>query len=484
MRLTGSQDGCETALVGKGEPGAAFSAVLINPYELGRQPFALAEAAAWLKQEGVTVYCLDLSLQKLDPAVLSEARLVYIYLGMHTATRIALAALPRIRAMAPIAHFCAYGLYAPMNHKLLRDYGINTVLGGECEPEMAMLAHRLMMNKQVEGSIAVSIDKIRFLTPDRSGLPPLKRYAHLRLPDGTTRVTGFVDTSRGCKHLCRHCPVVPVYQGRFRIVPLDVVVADIRQQMAAGAEHLSFGDPDFLNGPTHALKVVRALHEKFPSVTYDATIKVEHILRHADLLPELQRTGCLFIISAVEAVDDQILNYLDKGHNSGDFNRAESLLREANIAMVPTFVAFTPWTTLEGYIKLLRRLVELQLVENVPPIQLSIRLLIPEGSHLLKVSGFRDLIEDFDPVFLGYPWKHRDPRVDALQHNVQTWVEAAEGRNLSRRIIFERIWWMAHQAINKESPELPAGVIGEAVPHLSEPWYCCAEPTDEQLLSF
>ena len=41
-----------------------FKVVLINPYELGRQPFALAEPAAWLKREGFAVACIDLSLQK------------------------------------------------------------------------------------------------------------------------------------------------------------------------------------------------------------------------------------------------------------------------------------------------------------------------------------------------------------------------------------------------------------------------------------
>src|SRR3990172_5485969 len=107
---------------------ARFEVVLINPYELGRQPFALAEAAAWLKQDGFEVRCIDLSLQKLDPALLSGAQLVALYVGMHTATRIAVEALPRIRALAPRAHLCVYGLYAPMNQELLRSLGVGTVL--------------------------------------------------------------------------------------------------------------------------------------------------------------------------------------------------------------------------------------------------------------------------------------------------------------------------------------------------------------------
>ena len=48
--------------------------------------------------------------------------------------------------------------------------------------------------------------------------PYLIRYASLQLPDGTRRVAGSTEATRGCKHRCRHCPIVPVYNGVFRIV--------------------------------------------------------------------------------------------------------------------------------------------------------------------------------------------------------------------------------------------------------------------------
>ena len=462
-----------------------FKAVLINPYELGRQPFALAEPAAWLKTAGFQVACIDLSLQELEPRSLAGASLVALYVGMHTATRIAVEAIPRIKALAPGAHLCVYGLYAPMNEMLLRELGVGTVLGGEFEPGLLSLAERLRSTRpdETQSEPLVNLSRIEFLTPDRTGLPPLSRYAHLQLPDGGSRVVGFAEGSRGCKHLCRHCPVVPVYQGKFRIVPVDVVMADIRGQVAMGAAHVSFGDPDFFNGPTHALKLVTALHAEFPGVTFDAVIKVQHLINHADLLADLKRCGCLIITAAVEAVDDRILEYLDKNHTAADFGRAVALLRQAGIAFAPTFVAFTPWTTLDGYVELLQRLIDLELVESVPPIQLCIRLLVPQGSYLLKLPGFRDLIQDFDAKILGYPWRHRDPRVDALQRQVQAFVASAEGAEHSRREVFERIWTMAHEAAGRPAPELTEN-LGSPIPRLSEPWYCCAEPTEQQLQSF
>ncbi len=458
-----------------------MNVILINPYELGRQPFGLAEPAAWLKRAGFSVGCVDLSLEKLDPDRLREAKLICLYVAMHTATRIALEAIPRIREWAPRAHLCAYGLYAPVNEHLFRTLGVDTVLGGEVEPRLLALAERLRAGKgSPQTEPVISLDKIPFITPDRSGLPSLERYAKLLLPDGGSRTVGFAEASRGCKHLCRHCPVVPVYQGKFRIVPLEVVIADIRGQVESGAKHISFGDPDFLNGPTHALRVVRALAAEFPDVTYDFTTKIEHLVKQSALLPELKQTGCLFITSAVEAVDDHILERLDKNHTAEDFARAVGLLREADITFSPTFVAFTPWISLEGYVDLLERLVQLELVESVAPIQLAIRLLVPRGSYLLQLPGFEELLDPFDADLLGYPWQHRDPRVDELQAAVQEFIERAEGDGLERREVFSGIWSMAHDALGAPSPALP-GFLGTPIPRHSEPWYCCAEPTRRQL---
>jgi len=457
---------------------------LVSPYEIGRQPFGIAEPAAWLERAGFRVDCLDLSLDPLEPAVLERADLIAVHLAMHTATRIALEALPRIRELAPRARLAVYGLYAPVNEPLFRELGVDFVLGGECEPGLVAAAERVRDGDSAEQTEdVINLDKIAFLTPMRDGLPALSRYARLEMPDGTERVVGFTEASRGCKHLCRHCPVVPVYQGRFRIVPVDVVMADIGAQVAAGATHISFGDPDFLNGPTHGLRVARALGEAFPGLTYDATIKIEHIVTHASLLEELERTGCRLIISAVESVDDRILEHLDKNHTYADFVQALELVGRTGIALAPTFVAFTPWTTLEGYRDLLARLVELRLVESVPPIQLAIRLLVPRGSYLLRLPGFDAFIEPFDAELLGYPWHHPDPRVDALQSRVQALVEEAGIDERPRAEVFDSIWTLAHDALALDAPVLP-DALGHPIPHHSEPWYCCAEPTSQQLAGF
>jgi radical SAM superfamily enzyme YgiQ (UPF0313 family) len=458
---------------------------LISPYELGRQPFGLAEAAAWLEREVGTVVCCDLSIQRLDECLDAGTALVALYVAMHTATRIAVEALPKIRRLSPRASLCVYGLYAPMNAALFRSLGVQTVLGGEYETGLVSLVRRLRAGKSADQTEPeISLGRIDFIAPRRDKLPPLSRYAGLILPDGSRRMVGFAETTRGCKYFCRHCPVVPVYEGRFRAIGAGIVLDDIRSQIHEGARHISFGDPDFFNGPGHALKIVRALHEECPEVTYDATIKIEHIVRYPREMRTLKETGCLFIVSAVEAVDDDILRELDKGHTRADFIAALALLRATGIDLSPTFVAFTPWTTLPGYLDLLRDIVELRLIESVAPVQLSIRLLIPAGSYLLALESLVDIVEAFDEGLLGHPWHNPDPRVDRLQQEVQSWIAEAEGDGLSRGEIFQGVWERAHRQAGIPAPALDGAGSGRAIPRLSENWYCCAEPTREQLVSF
>ncbi|HEY5791458.1 MAG TPA: radical SAM protein, partial [Gammaproteobacteria bacterium] len=381
-------------------------------------------------------------------------------------------------------HFCCFGLYAPLNEALLRELGVGTLLGGECEPELRALACALRDGDTPAPSNRVSTAQIEFLVPDRDGLPPLADYAKLRLPDGSERTVGFAEASRGCKHLCRHCPVVPVYDGRFRIVPEEVVLADVAQQVAAGAQHVSFGDPDFWNGTRHALRVVHALHAAHPRLSYDCTIKVEHLVRRPELLAELAATGCLWITSAVESFDDAVLERLAKGHTRADFERALATVRGHGIALAPTFVPFTPWTTLQGYVGLLAGLLELGLVNSVPPVQLSIRLLIPGGSRLLELDEVRALVGPFDRALLGHPWQHDDPRVDALQREVARIAAAGEAAGEGRPQIFSRVWEAAHAALGQAAAGLDGADFGAVIPALNEPWYCCAEPTEQQLASF
>ncbi len=457
---------------------ADIRVLLISTYELGHQPFGLASPAAWLRAAGARVRCLDLSRQALDEDAVRESGLIALYLPMHTATRLAVRALARIRGLNSSAHLCAYGLYAPVNSQYLRKLGVRTILGGEFEEGLGSLFRRLQAGDAgQQREPEVSLARQHFLSPLRDGLPALERYAHLTLPDGSSRVVAYTEVSRGCKHLCRHCPIVPIYQGAFRVVQRGVVLEDIRRQVAAGAQHITFGDPDFFNGPAHALEIVRALHREHPHLSYDVTIKIEHLLKHSDLLAELRETGCAFVTSAVESVDDRVLGLLDKGHTRADFMRAAELMRSVGLFLVPTFVPFTPWTTLQGYEELLSTIARLGLVEQVPPVQLTICLLVPAGSKLLDLPEVRKIVAAFDEAALSYPWSNPDPRLDALQCELEQLVQREAKARTPRASVFAQIWHTLHRAMGLADdaaplPPVPPGRVRATVPYLTEPWYC------------
>ena len=494
-----------------------MNVVLISTYELGHQPFGLTSAAAWLRREGAKVSCQDAAVQHLDKEEIAAAGLIGYFVPMHTATRIAAQFIPAIKAHNPRAHVVCFGLYAPMNETYLRKLGVDTVLGGEFEGSLAALYRRLSViasdeersgaepnhreaisttqaeiasshpsplqrkdaaphrtllaatSGQVEP--VISLARLDFLRPDRHTLPHLSKYAYLIRADGQCpRVGGYTEASRGCKHQCRHCPIPPVYGGQFRVVPSEIVIEDIDQQVNSGAGHITFGDPDFFNGPGHAIPIVEKIHQLWPHLTYDVTIKIEHLLKYQRWLPLLRDTGCAFVTSAVESLDDQVLEILDKGHTRADFIKVVSLFKEIGLILQPTFVAFHPWTTLTAYLDLLETIAQLDLVENVAPIQLAVRLLLPAGSLLLGQAEIQAVVDEFDEAALAYHWAHPDPRVDQLWEQVFALVKDGQDKEQGRSEIFERVWQLAC-ATTGENRTLPA-FSRQAVPRMSENWFC------------
>jgi hypothetical protein len=187
----------------------------------------------------------------------------------------------------------------------------------------------------------------------------------------------------------------------------------------------------------------------------------------------------------VESLDDRVLEKFDKGHARTDFLAVVARFRELGMTLLPTFVPFTPWTTLNGYIDLLDVIAQEDLCENVAPIQLAIRLLIPAGSRLLDLPDVRSMAEPFDSAALVFPWRHEDPRVDALCKEISDLVQRGDSLKLSRTEIFSHIWRAARAAagISASRAAKFSAARPIAVPFLDEPWYCCAEPMDQQLVS-
>jgi len=459
-------------------PGAIL---LVSCYELGHQPLNLAFPLAYLTQAGYAPVAVDTAVEPLDDATIAAARVVAISVPMHTALRLGTQVARRVRQVNPHAVIGFYGLYAWLNADyLLREHG-DFVIGGEYERPLLDFVRALAAgsDEPVEGvstrdyRVPPSLARIDFPMPERTSLPSMKRYAHLMI-DGTAIPAGYTETTRGCHHTCLHCPVVPIYRGRFFAIPREVVLEDIRRQVRQGAGHITFGDPDFLNGPTHALRICRAMHAEFPHVTFDMTTRIEHILQHRDLIPEFAELGCVFVVSAVESVSETVLERVDKGHTKADVVEALRILESAGIAMRPSLLPFTPWTTMEDYLELLRFVEEYDLIDNIDPVHFSIRLLVPPGSALLDRPETQEWLGPLDEAAFPYTWRSPDPRLDALQQEVSRIAEAGEAAGQDYEETFAQIKAAAYAAAGLEVPPPRRREHGvrRRPPRLSESWFC------------
>jgi radical SAM superfamily enzyme YgiQ (UPF0313 family) len=450
--------------------------LLASTYELGHPPHGVALAAAFLERAGFRPAAFDLAVEGFDAARIRRAHLVAISVPMHTALRLGIALAARIRAENPAALLAFHGLYAPLNADLLVRAGAAAVLGGECEEDLVALAGAAERGEPLDrfvtrGGAAVPRRRLDYPVPSRDGLPSLRRYARFVGSDGVARMAGYTEATRGCKHLCRHCPVVPIYRGRFVALPEEVVLKDVARQVAAGAEHVTFGDPDFLNGPAHALRIARALHARFPGLTFDFTAKVEHLVHLPAEVAELARLGAAFVTSAVESLSDRVLEKLEKGHTRADALAAFELCAGAALPLRPSLVPFTPWATLADYLDLLEVFEARGLLAQLDPVQLSIRLLVPPGSLLEGEPGVA--WQGLDEAGLSWRWTHPDPRMDALQARVAAEVEAAAGRDEEPLATIARVKVLALAAAG-----LPHGHVRtlapdqRRVPRLTESWFC------------
>jgi len=464
--------------------------LLISTYDLGHQPLSLAWPLALLRQAGLDATPLDLSVDTFDDELARAADLVIIATPMLTALRLGLAAAARVRVVQPAAHICFWGLYAGLNADYLLDGPADSIVAGEAESVLVELALALAAGAEpatvaglgVRGRPAPPVLARQALpVPARANLPALDRYARY-MHNGVAQVAGYVEASRGCLHTCRHCPIVPIYNGRFFVTPLDTVLADVRQQVAAGAEHITFGDPDFLNGPGHSLKVARKLHAEFPRLTWDFTTKVEHILKHRDLFAGFAALGATFVTSAVESLSPLVLDRLAKGHSPEDVPAALAILDAAGLALRPTLVAFTPWTTLDDYLAVIDFVEANGLQQHIPPIQLAVRLLVPPGSPLAAAPDAAEWLGALDPGDLGYRWAHPDPRLDALYAAVSARVAEAEVNEELPVATYAALRALALTAAGRPvTPAAKRGRLRPSPPSLSENWFCCAEPNLAQL---
>lgn len=429
--------------------------LLISTYEQGHQPLGIAAPSAALVAAGHDVSAFDLAVESVSSERMieaaSEADLIGISTPMHTAARLGIRIARQLEAMSDKIVF--YGLAA----NSLRELGLGRAISGDTDLQLVQLAN---------GSAASPVplfDRESRTVPNRSILPTLDLYARYRDADGGSHLAGYVEATRGCAHRCTHCPLTPIYGGRLRLNGTEVVLADIDQQVEMGAEHITLGDPDFLNAPALAMDLLRRASDHHPGLTFDATIKVEHLIEHQELLSEMAELGVTFITSAFESVEDRLLEILDKGHSADDLDLVLELAERASIALRPTWLPFTPWTAAVDYLALLEFVETRGLVDLTPPVQLGLRLLVPSDSPLVGPMREMDSLVSYDGEGLTWNWRHEDQRMDALQAEIAGLAE--------RQASFGQIKANACRWLDvKPWPDVVAAHVHR--PGLTEDWFC------------
>lgn len=436
--------------------------LLLSTYELGHQPLHVASPAAVLRQAGHEVRVQDLAIDPLDWNDLGWADAVAISVPMHTAMRLAIEVASRVKDRYPDLPICLYGLYAGMGRAATLGKVADRIIVGEYEAALAAWA------SDPGGGLTTDLVKSTFVLPARDLLPPLERYARLEVGE-EERIVGYVEASHGCRHRCGHCPIPAIYDGLFRVVGADVVLDDIAQLVGMGAEHITFGDPDFFNGPHHAMRIIEESHRRFPDLTYDITVKVEHILKHRDLWERVAAAGVVFVVSAFESTNDAILTILDKGHDRPDMAEAVAIMQAARIDIRPSWLPFTPWTTVDDVVDMFRFVAAHDLPTD--PIQFTIKLLIPEGSVLLARPELAAHLGPYDPDRLTYEWSAVDVRTEKLAARYADHIDHSARSNVAAAEIIGDLFAMALEAADLPPERLEIGSF-EGRPRLTESWFC------------
>jgi len=460
--------------------------IALSFYDLGHQPLSLAAAAAILKSYNCDFSLIDLSNSQLNKENIRAADIILLSVPMHTAARMATSILPELKNLNSNAHISAFGLYAIQLEDALSEKLLDSVFVGEFEPSLKLLIED-HLDKYTGGQQSLIWDKPKtdfsrqnFLVPERTSLPDLDVYAKVIHYD-SEKLTGYIETSRGCAHVCSHCPVTAVYKGKFRIIDEQSILLDVDNLINQGAEHITFGDPDFFNAPKHSLKIASLIKAKYPKITFDATIKVEHILEYKNLIKSLDELGFIYIISAFESTSDIVLKNLKKNHNLYDMHHVIEICKNANLFIKPTWIPFTPWMLNSDYASMINFIIENELVELTPRIQYGIKLLIPKYSALLEDDSLDSFDIKYSSDALNHEWEHVDRSIEKLYSMVSELILSSMSHKSPKGQFFQNLCSLVevitHEKISS-CTKVSTTRLGS-----TENWYCCAEPTDQQLIT-
>lgn len=402
--------------------------VVTSIFEGGYQPVTALSAFTALRDGGHEARFFDLYVEGEEGLERhADADVFALSVPLFDALTAVPRVVDRIRTLRPDARIVFFGQYATINARLLAgergDYavlgewerplvGLADLLSGRPGATPQGIADAAMVRDGALPPPFRSRDHIR--VPDRKAAPSLRKYPqpHLDKLLGRPTVVGGLETTRGCHHKCTYCSVYAAYDGKVILSAEEVALRDAANLVEQGMEHLTFIDADFFNARRHAMSVLRRLHSEFPSLTFDFTTRVDHILENIDLMEEMAGLNVRVVTSALEFPSQRVLDEVFKEMTVPMIEEAIAVTRKAGITLNPTFIMFNPWVGLEDIALFHDFVARNGLEELIDPVQYETRLHLYKGSPLLRSPSIQAL--KLTEREFHYDWEHPDPRVDEL----------------------------------------------------------------------
>ena len=340
-------------------------------------PLGLCTLAAWLKSQGHQVRILDLDLEikgrpdgqatylrLLDNALRdfspAAAGITSMYNNSLQAERMVQAVKNYDSSIVTIAggsHFGALGRQA-----LLRIPELDYAIEGEGEQSFSRLLTALET-----GASVMEIPRLQYRVDgelrantanglmDLGELPPvwsslggsidLMRYAQT-VPDNVDRRTVYIEAGRGCPFACTFCATAPFWERRYRVKPVEQIIAEIRFL------YEEYGYNGFML--VHDLLTVdKKFINSFSDAMMDSKLPVEWMVNHRTdinlhgLLPKMKSAGCWAMFFGVESASDRLQKEMRKGLKRDDVVSTITSLSDLGITSTCSFVIGFPDETAE-----------------------------------------------------------------------------------------------------------------------------------------
>lgn len=340
-------------------------------------PLGLCTLAAWLKSQGHQVRILDLDLEikgrpdgqatylrLLDNALRdfspAAAGITSMYNNSLQAERMVQAVKNYDSSIVTIAggsHFGALGRQA-----LLRIPELDYAIEGEGEQSFSRLLTALETGASVMEipRLQYRVDRELRANPanglmDLGELPPvwsslggsidLMRYAQT-VPDNVDRRTVYIEAGRGCPFACTFCATAPFWERRYRVKPVEQIIAEIRFL------YEEYGYNGFML--VHDLLTVdKKFINSFSDAMMDSKLPVEWMVNHRTdinlhgLLPKMKSAGCWAMFFGVESASDRLQKEMRKGLKRDDVVSTITSLSDLGITSTCSFVIGFPDETAE-----------------------------------------------------------------------------------------------------------------------------------------